>query len=88
MWNLKKQKETMIFDIRKKVKKDKIICALSGGVDSSVVAILINRAIKKNLTCIMVDTGLLRKNEFKYTYKILKKKNGLNIKLINSQNIF
>jgi GMP synthase (glutamine-hydrolysing) len=46
---------------------------LSGGVDSSVVALLINKAIKKNLICIMVDTGLMRKNEFKYTYKFLKK---------------
>ena len=46
---------------------------LSGGVDSSVVALLINKAIKKNLICIMVDTGLMRKNEFKHTYKFLKK---------------
>ena len=37
----------------------------SGGVDSSVVALLVNKAIKKNLVCIMVDTGLMRKNEFK-----------------------
>ena len=44
------------------------------GVDSSVAALLINKAIKKNLICIMVDTGLMRKNEFKYTYKIFKKK--------------
>ena len=56
------------------VKKDKVICALSGGVDSSVVALLINKAIKKNLICIMVDTGLMRKNEFKYTYKVFLKK--------------
>ena len=56
------------------VKNNKVICALSGGVDSSVVALLINKAIKKNLICIMVDTGLMRKNEFKYTYKIFKKK--------------
>ena len=55
----------------KTVKDDKVICALSGGVDSSVVALLINKAIKKNLICI-IDTGLMRKNEFKYTYKILK----------------
>ena len=61
---------------------------MSGGVDSSVVALLINKAIKKNLICIMVDTGLMRKNEFKYTYKIFKKKYNLNVKLINASKIF
>ena len=48
-------------------------------------AILINKAIKKNLICLMVDTGLLRKNEFKYSYKLFKKKYKLNIKLINAK---
>ena len=70
------------------VKNRKVICALSGGVDSSVVALLINKAIKKNLICIIVDTGLMRKNEFKYTYKIFKKKYNLNLKLVNASNIF
>ena len=65
-----------------------MICALSGGVDSSVVALIINRAIKKNLICIMVDTGLMRKNEFKYTYDIFKKKYNLNIKIVNASRIF
>ena len=78
----------MIKDIKDIVKTDKVICALSGGVDSSVVALLINKAIKKNLICIMVDTGLMRKNEFKYTYKIFKKKYNLNVKLINASKIF
>ena len=72
-WNIASQKNRLIQDIKKTVKKDKVICALSGGVDSSVVALLINKAIKKNLICIMVDTGLMRKNEFGYTYKIFKK---------------
>ena len=48
---------------------------------------LINKAIKKKLICIMVDTGLMRKNEFKYTYKIFKKKYKLNVKLINASEI-
>ena len=72
-WNIISQQKILIEEIKKKVKKDKVICALSGGVDSSVVALLINKAIKKNLICIMVDTGLMRKDEFKYTYKIFKK---------------
>jgi GMP synthase (glutamine-hydrolysing) len=78
----------LIYDIRKTVKKDKVICALSGGVDSSVVALLINKAIKKNLICIMVDTGLMRKNEFKDSYDIFKKKYKLNVKLINASKLF
>ena len=78
----------MINDIRKTVKKDKVICALSGGVDSSVVALLINKAIKKNLICIMVDTGLMRKNEFKYSYNVFKKKYKLNVKLINASKLY
>ena len=87
-WSVISQKKRLIDDIKKKVKKDKVICALSGGVDSSVVALLINKAIKKNLICIMVDTGLMRKNEFKYTYKIFKNKYNLNVKLINVSNLF
>ena len=81
-------KKKIILDIKKVVKNERVLCALSGGVDSSVVALLINRAIKKNLICIMVDTGLMRKNEFKYTYKIFKKKYKFNVKLINASNIF
>ena len=87
-WSVISQKKRLIKEIKNTVKKDKVICALSGGVDSSVVALLINKAIKKNLICIMVDTGLMRKNEFKYTYKIFKKKYKLNVKLINASKIF
>ena len=78
----------MIKEIKKIVKKEKVICALSGGVDSSVVALLIHKAIKKNLICIMVDTGLMRKNEFKFTYKKFKKKYNLNVKLVNASQLF
>ncbi len=87
-WSVKLQKERLIKEIKNTVKKNKVICALSGGVDSSVVALLINKAIKKNLICIMVDTGLMRKNEFKYTYKIFRKKYKLNIRLINASKLF
>ena len=79
------EKNRIISDLKNKIKKDRVICALSGGVDSSVVALLVNKAIKKNLKCIMVDTGLLRKNEFKHSYKLFKNKYKLNIKLINSK---
>ena len=87
-WNIASQKNKLIKEIKETVKKDKVICALSGGVDSSVVALLISKAIKKNLICIMVDTGLMRKDEFKHTYKIFKKKYKLNIKLVDASKIF
>ncbi len=56
--------ESAVKTIREKVGNDRVILGLSGGVDSSVTASLLNRAIGKNLTCIFVDNGLLRKNEF------------------------
>ena len=87
-WNASSQKKRLINEIRNTVKNDKVICALSGGVDSSVVALLVNTAVKKNLICIMVDTGLMRKNEFRYTYQIFKKKYKLNVKLINASKLF
>ena len=87
-WNVSSQKLRLINEIRQEVKKDKVICALSGGVDSSVAALLINKAIKKNLICIMVDTGLMRKNEFKSSFDIFKKKYKLNVKLIDASKIF
>ena len=64
-WSVKNQKNKLIKEIRNEVGKNKVICALSGGVDSSVVAQLINKAIGKKLYCIFVNTGLLRKNEEK-----------------------
>ena len=87
-WNISSQKQFLIKEIKKIVKKEKVICALSGGVDSSVAALLIHKAIKKNLICIMVDTGLMRKNEFKFTYKKFKKKYNLNVKIVNASQLF
>ena len=87
-WNVYSQKLRLINEIRLKVKNDKVVCALSGGVDSSVAALLINKAIKKNLVCIMVDTGLMRKDEFKSSFDIFKKKYKLNVKLINASKLF
>ncbi len=87
-WRVTSEKNKIIDNIKKIVKKDKVICALSGGVDSSVVALLINKAIKKKLICIMVDTGLMRKNEFKDSYNIFKKKYKLNIKIIDASKIY
>jgi len=87
-WNSKKQKTLFINEIKKVVKKDKIICALSGGVDSSVVALLLKKAIGKQLTCIFVNTGLLRKNEEKEVLKIFRNKLKLNLIYINASELF
>jgi len=62
-WTMKSFVRQQIKDIRKTVGKKKVICGLSGGVDSSVVALLLHKAIGDQLTCIFVDNGLLRKNE-------------------------
>ncbi|MDR1645958.1 MAG: glutamine-hydrolyzing GMP synthase [Tannerellaceae bacterium] len=61
--------ESTVTGLKNQLKEDKVILALSGGVDSSVTAVLLNRAIGKNLTCIFVNHGLLRKNEFEDVLK-------------------
>ena len=53
----------MVYDVKNKVKNDKVLLGLSGGVDSSVVAMLLHKAIENNLICIFVDHGLLRLGE-------------------------
>lgn len=57
--------ESTVADLKQQLGNDKVVLGLSGGVDSSVAAVLLNKAIGKNLTCIFVDHGLLRKNEFR-----------------------
>ncbi len=70
--------ETTVASIREKVGKDHVICGLSGGVDSSVAAVLVHRAIGSQLTCVFVNNGVLRKNEFEQVQKNLRDKLGLN----------
>ena len=62
-WKMDSFVETTIREIREKVGDGKVLCALSGGVDSSVAAVLMAKAVGKQLTCVFVDHGLLRKNE-------------------------
>ncbi|MDE6282921.1 MAG: glutamine-hydrolyzing GMP synthase [Muribaculaceae bacterium] len=63
-WSAASFIETTVAALREQLGDDKVVLGLSGGVDSSVVAVLLNKAIGKNLTCIFVDHGMLRKNEF------------------------
>jgi GMP synthase (glutamine-hydrolysing) len=62
-WTMSSVIEDSVADIRARVGKEKIICGLSGGVDSSVAAVLVHKAVGEQLTCVFVDTGLLRKGE-------------------------
>ena len=87
-WSSKDQKIKLIKDARQMVGNNKVICALSGGVDSSVVAQLLNKAIGKNLHCIFVNTGLLRKNEEKQVVATFKKKLKINLTYVNAEREF
>lgn len=75
-------------DIARRIGKGKAICALSGGVDSSVAATLVQSVIGKKLTCIFVDTGFLRKNEAKQVTSTLRSNLKLNIKYIDASTRF
>jgi len=79
--------ESTIAALRKKLGNDKVVLGLSGGVDSSVAAVLLNNAIGENLYCIFVDNGLLRKNEFKEVLESYKDL-GLNVKGVDSTDKF
>ncbi len=77
-WSATSFIETTVMQLKEQLGNDKVVLGLSGGVDSSVAAVLLNRAIGKNLTCIFVDHGMLRKDEFKnvmHDYECL----GLNV---------
>jgi GMP synthase (glutamine-hydrolysing) len=79
--------ESTIAGLKGKLGGDKVILALSGGVDSSVTAVLLHKAIGRNLTCIFVDHGLLRKNEFESVMKDYEQL-GLNVTGINAKDRF
>ena len=79
--------ETTVASLKEKLGNDKVVLGLSGGVDSSVAAVLLHKAIGKNLYCIFVDNGLLRKNEFEevlHSYKDM----GLNVKGVDASESF
>jgi GMP synthase (glutamine-hydrolysing) len=87
-WSSKDQKIQLINEVRNQVGLNKVICALSGGVDSSVVAQLLNKAIGKKLYCIFVNTGLLRKNEETQVVQTFKKKLKINLIYVNAEKEF
>lgn len=79
--------ESTVAELKATLGDDKVILALSGGVDSSVTAVLLHRAIGSNLTCIFVDHGLLRKNEFENVLKDYEHL-GLNVIGVNARELF
>lgn len=88
----KKQAEKYIKDqiatIKKQVGKDKVLLALSGGVDSSVTAALLIKAIGRNLICVHVNHGLLRQGESEQVIKVFRKNLGANLKYVNATELF
>lgn len=87
-WSMENYIETTVEEIKKTVGDKKVILGLSGGVDSSVAAALISKAIGKQLTCIFVDTGLLRKDEAKQVMDVYAKNFDMNIKCVNAEERF
>ncbi|NQT06140.1 MAG: glutamine-hydrolyzing GMP synthase [Candidatus Omnitrophica bacterium] len=87
-WTMKSFIEDTVNAVRKEVGRDKLILGLSGGVDSSVLAVLLNKALKKNLTCIFVNNGLLRKDEAKRVINTFKKHYRMNLKYVDATAVF
>ena len=79
--------ETTVANLKKKLGRDKVVLGLSGGVDSSVAAILLNRAISDKLTCVFVDNGMLRKNEYDQVLELYKNM-GLNVLGVDASDRF
>ena len=87
-WQMESFAKSCIEKYRVDLKDKKVLLALSGGVDSSVVALLLHNAIGSNLTCVFVDHGLLRKNEADFVEQTFKGKFGLNLIRVNAQERF
>lgn len=87
-WKMDSFTEQSIRELKEKIGDKKVLCALSGGVDSSVAAVMISKAVGKQLTCIFVDHGLLRKNEGDEVEKIFTEQFDVNMIRVNVQQRF
>ncbi|ABR53942.1 GMP synthase, large subunit [Methanococcus vannielii SB] len=88
MFDAKSFIEESVEDIKKQINGRKTIIALSGGVDSSVAAVLTGKAIGDQLLAVYVDTGLMRKNESNEIWNIFKEQMGLNLKIVEAKDLF
>ncbi|MGE4590036.1 MAG: glutamine-hydrolyzing GMP synthase [Acidaminococcaceae bacterium] len=87
-WTMASFAKTKIEEIKATVGEGKVLCALSGGVDSSVAAVLVHKAVGKQLTCVFVDHGLLRKDEGDSVEQIFKEKFDMNLIRVNAKDRF
>ncbi|HMN16619.1 MAG TPA: glutamine-hydrolyzing GMP synthase [Ignavibacteriaceae bacterium] len=87
-WNPHNFVDSTVQEIKSKVNKSKAICALSGGVDSTVAAVLVKKAIGENLICLHIDTGLMRKNESQKIREVFDEKLALNHIHIDASELF
>ncbi|MDF2558204.1 MAG: guaA [Bacillales bacterium] len=87
-WSMSSFAESKIEELKQELGDKKVLCALSGGVDSSVAAVLVHRAVQKNLTCVFVDHGLLRKGEAEEVYKTFKEQFDMNLIMVDASERF
>ncbi|MBQ6264984.1 MAG: glutamine-hydrolyzing GMP synthase [Clostridia bacterium] len=87
-WTMADFVNTSVEKFKKELESKKVLCALSGGVDSSVAAVLLHKAIGSNLICVFVDHGLLRKDEGDSVERVMKNEMGLNLIRVNAQDRF
>ena len=87
-WQISSFVQDSIKNLKEKIGDKKALCALSGGVDSSVAAVLLHKAIGKNLTCIFVDHGLLRKNEGDEVEEVFRNQFDINLIRVNAKDRF
>lgn len=87
-WTMKSFVDSTIHDIRSRVNEERVICAVSGGVDSTVTAVLVHRAIGDRLHCIFVNNGVLRKGEAEKVVKIFEHNLNINVSYVDAEQRF